>query len=56
MAIWPDAVSGSMLAMKNGLTERAPFVSQVSMAVHHQLGAADAGAEVDADVVAVRRR
>ena len=30
MAIWPEAVSGSMLAMKNGLTERGPFVSQVS--------------------------
>ena len=28
IAIWPDAVSGSMLAMKKGLTARAPFVSQ----------------------------
>ena len=32
MAIWPDAVSGSMLAMKNGLTDFAPFVLSVSMA------------------------
>ena len=32
MAIWPDAVSGSMLAMKNGLTERGPSSSMVSMA------------------------
>ena len=32
MAIWPDAVSGSMLAMKKGLTALAPFVSSVSMA------------------------
>ncbi len=31
MAIWPDAVSGSMLAMKKGLTVRAPFVSQASL-------------------------
>ena len=31
MAIWPDAVSGSMLAMKNGLTERGR-VFMVSMA------------------------
>ena len=32
MAIWPEAVSGSMLAMKNGLTSRGPFVSHVWMA------------------------
>src|SRR4029450_1911367 len=31
MAIWPEAVSGSMLAMKKGLTVRAPFVSQASL-------------------------
>ncbi len=31
MAIWPDAVSGSMLAMKNGLTDRGR-VFMVSMA------------------------
>jgi hypothetical protein len=31
IAIWPDAVSGSMLAMKNGLTNREPFFSQTSM-------------------------
>ena len=32
IAIWPDAVSGSMLAMKNGLTDRAPFACHVSRA------------------------
>jgi hypothetical protein len=32
MAIWPDAVSGSMLAMKKGLTDLGPFVSRVLMA------------------------
>ena len=56
MAIWPDAVSGSMLAMKNGLTRRGPFVSHGLDGFHHQARAADAGAEDDADVVAVLRR
>ena len=28
MAIWPDAVSGSMLAMKKGLTDLGPFVAR----------------------------
>ena len=36
IAIWPDAVSGSMLAMKNGLTVRAPFVSASFSTVLHQ--------------------
>ncbi len=31
IAIWPDAVSTSMLAMKNGLTSRGPFLSQISL-------------------------
>jgi hypothetical protein len=32
MAIWPEAVSGSMLAMKKGLTDFGPRVSRVLMA------------------------
>ena len=32
MAIWPEAVSGSMLAMKKGLTDLGPFVLSVSTA------------------------
>jgi len=32
MAIWPEAVSGSMLAMKKGLTPLGPLLSRVSMA------------------------
>ncbi len=38
MAIWPDAVSGSMLAMKKGLTVRAPLVSQASLASMSRYG------------------
>ncbi len=32
MAIWPEAVSGSMLAMKKGLTPLVPLVARDSMA------------------------
>ena len=34
IAIWPDAVSGSMLAMKKGLTDFAPFVASVQADPH----------------------
>ena len=53
MAIWPDAVSGSMLAMKNGLTARAPLVSQVSRLSIISFGPPPPEPKIDADVVAV---
>ncbi len=53
IAIWPDAVSGSMLAMKNGDTVRAPLVRPLLEVLHEQVRTAAARAEDDADVVAV---
>ncbi len=53
MAIWPEAVSGSMLAMKKGLTDLGPLVSQGADGLGHERRAADAGAEDDADVLGV---
>ncbi len=56
MAIWPEAVSGSMLAMKKGLTDLGPLVGQRADGLLHERRATDAGAEDDADVLGVVRR
>jgi len=53
MAIWPDAVSGSMLAMKNGDTVRAPLLFHLSTFSMSRYGPPPPGTEDDADVVAV---
>ena len=55
MAIWPDAVSGSMLAMKNGLTDRGRGLHRLD-GVRHEPRSAHARAEVDPHVVAFGRR
>ena len=53
MAIWPEAVSGSMLAMKKGLTDLGPLVCEGRDGLVHERRATDAGAEDDADVLGV---